>query len=72
VTTEANLGRNEAAQQAGVGTKRWVVTSNKSRHPHLNGESTPIGETFSNGALWPGDPTLPLDERAGCSCLLDF
>jgi hypothetical protein len=74
VTTEANFGRGEAARQAGRRAKRWVVTSNNPRSTHamLNGESVAIGATFSNGAKWPGDPMLPLDERANCSCLLEF
>lgn len=74
VTSEANFGRHEAASQAGVRVKRWVVTSNNPRasHARMNGQTAEIGEAFSNGAQWPGDPTLSLDDRAGCSCMVEF
>jgi hypothetical protein len=74
VTTEANLGRDYAATVADVKEKRWVVTSNnpRSSHARLNGETVRMSETFSNGGKWPGDPSLPVDERAGCSCLVEF
>ena len=74
VTTEANLGREFAAKEADVREKRWVVTSGNPRpsHASMNGETTLMRETFSNGAQWPGDPSLTMDERAGCSCMVDF
>jgi hypothetical protein len=74
VTTEGNFGREEAGRQSGVRTKRWVVTSVRPRSSHaaMNGETVDMGDTFSNGAKWPGDPSLSIEERAGCSCLLDF
>jgi HK97 family phage portal protein len=53
-------------------TKTWVVTSKNSRHPSLNGETVPVGESFSNGAQWPGDPTLGADDVAHCQCLVDL
>lgn len=74
VTTEANLGRHEAAAQNDASEKRWVVTSQNPRPSHaaMSGESVPIDSEFSNGARWPGDPVLSVDERAGCSCMLEF
>lgn len=67
-----NFGRNDGARSAGLRSKVWVVTSANSRHPEMDGETAPLGETFSNGAQWPGDPSLGVDEVAGCMCLLDF
>lgn len=67
-----NFARQEGASQAGAGQKVWVVNSARSRHPEMNGETVPIGETFSNGARWPGDSSLPVDETAGCTCTLNF
>lgn len=74
VTTEANLGREFAAKAADVREKRWVVTSGNPRpsHASMNGETTPMFEAFSNGAQWPGDPSLSMDERAGCGCMVEF
>jgi HK97 family phage portal protein len=72
VTSVGNFARQEGATQAGVSQKVWVVNSSNSRHPGMDGETVAIGETFSNGGLWPGDPSLPDDDRAGCTCSLEF
>jgi hypothetical protein len=32
----------------------------------------PLGESFSNGGQWPGDPALGAAETAGCTCSIDF
>lgn len=71
-TSISNFARKEGAEQAGVGFKVWRVNSSSSRHPGMDGEKTPIGETFSNGLLWPGDPNGSTDDTAGCVCSLDF
>lgn len=71
-TSVSSFTRQEAAVQSGVGTKTWRVNSSRSRHPELNGETVPIGETFSNGLLWPGDPAGSVADTAGCTCSLDF
>jgi len=52
-------------------TKTWHVnTGSASRHPHMNGETVAVGEEFSNGGLYPGDPGLGPDETANCQCTL--
>jgi HK97 family phage portal protein len=71
-TTVGQWSRREGASQAGAGSKTWVVNSANSRHAALEGETVPLGEPFSNGAQYPGDPTLGVDETAGCLCSLDF
>jgi len=74
VSTVWNFARGVAAKSSGASQKRWRVTSGnpRSEHAALDGETVPIGETFSNGAQWPGDPVLPVDERAGCECTFDI
>lgn len=74
VNTAANVGRQVAAEIGGARSKTWIVTSGKPRSSHagLSGESTGIGGVFSNGAKWPGDPNLSVDERANCACYCDF
>lgn len=74
-TTLVNFARNEAATQSQAAdgkrrTKTWVVTSRKSRHPELGGETVDCGEEFSNGMAWPGDSHGSAGEVAGCQCLL--
>lgn len=60
-------GKQQAGEQA---TKTWVVTSGNPRpsHASMDGETVPIGDTFSNGAMWPADASLDVDEIAGCEC----
>lgn len=69
-----NFGKGVAAKTTGAKSKRWVVTSGnpRSEHAALDGETVAIGETFSNGAQWPGDPVLPVEERANCECTFDI
>lgn len=74
VCTVANFARQDAASQSGAGVKRWVVTSSNPRASHaaIDGEEVPIGETFSNGLQWPGDPLGDAMEVANCRCLVEF
>ncbi len=51
-------------------TKTWVVTSPRSRHPRMHGETVPIFTKFSNGMDYPGDPSGSSDQTAGCSCTM--
>jgi HK97 family phage portal protein len=71
-TSISNFARKEGAEQAGVRFKVWDVRSSNSRHPGMDGERVAIGEEFSNGLLWPGDPNGREDEVAGCMCRLRF
>jgi hypothetical protein len=34
----------------------------------MDGETAGIGEPFSNGAQWPGDPVLGAEGVANCNC----
>lgn len=77
VTSIAGFAMHDAAQQAGAGTKTWIVNDGNPRESHaaLDGVSVPIGEMFDvggNDAKWPGDPDLPVEEVAGCTCSLEF
>lgn len=46
-------------------TKTWIVTSDNSAHPEMNGETVPLDAKFSNGQRRP-----PAD-HPGCQCLLE-
>ena len=55
--------------------KTWTVTSSNPRasHAHMNGETVPYDDKFSNGAKWPGDiDSLDVSEVANCQCVLDI
>lgn len=53
-------------QDSSPRVKTWVVTDSNSAHPELNGETVPLGATFSNGREGP-----PY-EHTGCKCLLEI
>jgi HK97 family phage portal protein len=72
VGTVANFARADAAHQAGATTKTWRSSSDSTRHGALDGVTVAFDHVFANGAAWPHDPGLPLQEAVGCTCLVDF
>lgn len=73
VTAASGFAAREVAKQllGDKATKTWVAGSNpRSSHARMDGETVPVGEKFSNGADWPGDASLDVDETAGCNCSL--
>jgi hypothetical protein len=74
VTSATNFGAQEGAKQGGLRTKTWRVNSGNPRDEHaaMNGETVGIREPFSNGMMWPGDPSGGADENANCMCSVDF
>ncbi|WP_116051688.1 phage portal protein [Amycolatopsis palatopharyngis] len=73
-TQSSGFGAVDTAKRAGLGTKTWVTSSGdpRSAHARLNGETVSVKEKFSNGARWPGDSSLPDDERINCKCSVIF
>jgi len=74
VAGSANFGSNEGAKQGGLTSKTWRVNSSNPRPEHaaMNGETVDIGERFSNGMMWPGDPAGGADNNANCQCSVTF
>lgn len=75
VTEAFGFGRAEGGKQTGARRKRWRVTSGNPRPEHaaMDGETVDVGDTFSNGARWPGDTQhLPAEEAAGCQCDMEI
>jgi hypothetical protein len=70
VTTAANFGAHDAARATGGGTKTW--SGGTTRHAGMNGETVGMGENFSNGLAWPGDPSGGAAEVANCGCSVIF
>jgi HK97 family phage portal protein len=67
----AGFAVTESAKQTvgGKATKTWNTGANpRSEHAAMDGQTVPIGETFSNGADWPGDPVLGAEGVANCNC----
>lgn len=70
-TALSGFGTEEAVEKSGQpATKTWRVRSQQPRASHLrlNGETVPVGDEFSNGARFPGDRSLPKEERMNCRC----
>lgn len=65
---------NDVARHGGAAVKTWITTSPNPRdsHARMNGETVPIDERFSNGARWPGDDSLDVEETACCRCTLEY
>jgi HK97 family phage portal protein len=70
INRAGSFGRFEGASQTGASAKRW--RSDHDRHADMQGETVPIDEPFSNGAMWPGDLAAGADDAAGCTCGMDF
>jgi len=73
-TTAAAYGSTIAARQGGLKTKRWQVNSANPRDEHaaMDGETVGIGDLFSNGMAWPGDPAGGAENNANCKCSCVF
>lgn len=72
-----NAGRRDAykrAQEKGVDLEQmWLATmDNRTRHSHrwIDREVRPLGEAFSNGCEYPGDPKGDPAEIYNCRCSL--
>lgn len=78
MTSAQNAGRVDAYRRAqGMGVhvrKRWLATlDGRTRHSHrsLDGEVVGMGESFSNGLSYPGDPGPGIgSEVYNCRCTL--
>jgi HK97 family phage portal protein len=71
-TVGQNAGHN-AAQQAGATHKVWRTGSNpRPEHGAVDGQAVPIGDRFSNGLMYPGDPSEGPEESARCNCDLEY
>lgn len=77
VTAAENAGRVNAYERAkGMGItfkQEWLATlDGRTRHSHrmVDGEQVEVGEVFSNGCRYPGDPNAPYAETANCRCTL--
>lgn len=74
ITAFSGLATVEAARQT-IGsnaTKTWITGPNpRPSHAVMNGQTVPIGDRFSNGLMWPGEPG-EADETAGCNCSISI
>lgn len=76
-TAAENLGRQNSykrAEKMGINLENeWVATlDGRTRHSHrmMDGETRKIGDEFSNGCEYPGDPSGDPSEVYNCRCTL--
>ncbi|MGC4891077.1 phage portal protein [Micromonospora sp. DT227] len=75
VTAASGFASEEAVKQTGRrATKTWLVTSDNPRPTHavMHEQTVELEAKFSNGAKWPADAALSVDEVAGCQCELEI
>ena len=74
--TETTIAMNTATNQAGIDSgvlieKEWISAGDGNERPshrELNGDSVELGQAFSNGLMYPGDPSGAADEIINCRC----
>lgn len=76
-TAAENAGRVDSYKRAkGLGInvqQEWVATLDlrtRSSHRKIDREKVEVGEKFSNGCRYPGDPEAPYAETCNCRCTL--
>lgn len=77
VTAAENAGRVDSYKRAkglGIDLKQeWLATLDlrtRRSHRKLDGEKVEVGEKFSNGCRYPGDPEASYAETCNCRCTL--
>jgi len=66
-----NYGNIETMAAGGVKKHTWLTAIDgreRPSHAAINGETVKIGEPFSNGLLYPGDPGGDASEVCNCRC----
>jgi len=72
-TGTMNFGSVQTYKQAGVKTHQWLTAQDdrvRDQHAAINGEEVKVGEPFSNGLEFPGDPWGDAAEVINCRCTL--
>lgn len=71
-TTAMNAASQVAAEETGiVFEKEWLSAGDgreRESHRRLNGQRVAMGQTFSNGLRYPGDPLGVASEVVNCRC----
>ena len=75
IGTAASMGQFSSAAVSGMTHKTWVTAADsnvRDQHDHMNGETVPLFDKFSNGGLFPLDSALSAAERINCRCSMTF
>jgi HK97 family phage portal protein len=76
IASAAGYGQREAAKQSGiVKTHKWISSRDdrvRDSHQRVDGEESPIDEPYTNGLMFPGDPSGDASEVINCRCAESF
>ena len=76
VASASGFGQREAAKQSGiVKTKGWMSSRDdrvRDSHVAIDGEKQPLDESYSNGLMYPGDPSGNTAEFIMCRCVESY
>ena len=76
VHSASGYGMDQAAQQSGVvETATWITSGDenvRNSHESMNGETRKLGQKYSNGLKFVGDPDGDPDEVIRCRCAEKF
>lgn len=73
VHNATQYGTMEGYKAAGLAVKIWVTvedSATRDSHAMQDGEERPIGIPFTNGLMFPGDPSGPPGETVNCRCTI--
>lgn len=71
IQSAQNEGAHEAIEALGVTYEQWISADDdrtRDSHLELHGQIVATGEVFSNGLLFPGDRSGPIEEWINCRC----
>lgn len=71
VAQSFNAGQFEAKKQSGITKHEWLASKDgkvRESHEEIDGEVVAVGDTFSNGLRYAGDPDGPPEEVINCRC----
>jgi HK97 family phage portal protein len=75
VAQSAGFAQHESATESGMTKHSWLSSRDertRDSHASIDGEEQPIGEAYSNGLLFPGDPSGDPEDTIMCRCVERF
>lgn len=72
VHSASSLARHDAATKSKVVKKKKWISSRDARvresHRDMDGETQPMKQAYSNGLMYPGDQSGPIEQVVNCRC----
>jgi uncharacterized protein with gpF-like domain len=68
----AGYAQHQTALDLGFTKKQWISARDartRDSHSQLDGETRGINERYSNGLMYPGDPSGAAGEVINCRCI---